>query len=373
VNGIAQCVPMDTVDASRLVELHLIRDFVPQWEALIDADPDATVFQSPALFFAWHATATADEQPLMLVAAAKGEIIGCAAMVLRSRITRGIRTRVVAFANPRGDVLSAFRRDDVVRSICDWLQRHSRDWDVLELDDIRPATAEAIRQCFQRERRFDVEPLAPAPAEAFIDTSIGWDAYLQLRGAHFRHRLRPQTRRIERLGTVSLRRYAGQAAQAPYEEFLQLEPQSWKSRSGDTQLPERERAAFRHLICNADGRVDPDVLFLDVDERPVAAMLSLTHRHSYYLFVTYFDDTIRAFYPGRRLFLESILYGFSRSQVRELSFVGAYPFAQAWCDLKREYCNLKVYGSGLRARWARSFAPRAEPHVGVPASQVEHA
>ena len=102
-------------------------------------------------------------------------------------------------------------------------------------------------------------------------------------------------------------------------------------------------------------------------------MLSLAHRQTYYLFVTYFDDSIRAHYPGRRLFLEAILYAFSQPAIRELSFVGAYPFALAWCDFRREYCSLKVYGSGLRARWARSFATRPDQLPAEPAAQAEHA
>ncbi len=357
----------------RLLGREAIRAFARQWQALVDADPDATLYQAPDLFFAWHDTAADGEQAWLLVARDGDRPIGCAALALRELPMRGVRIRVLSFGSPRGDVVASERRGEVLTAIADWLLRQSRDWDLLQLEDIRTATAEAIQRHLGAERGFAVEAPTPAPAEAWLDASIGWSAYLQLRGAHFRHRLKPQTRKIERLGTVRVRRFAGEGLAAAYDEFLSLEPRSWKSKSDDTRLPDRERAAFGALVRQGPGRIRPSIMFLDVDERPVAAMLSLAHGRNAYLFVTYFDDSVRAHYPGRRLFLECIQDAFADPQVDELSFVGAYPFAMAWCDQTRPYVNLKVHGNSLRARWARLLAPRPAAQAEPIATPAEHA
>ena len=360
------------IDVVRLEGPDAILHFVPEWERLIDADPASTVFQSPQMLLAWQSSAPENEEPMMLVARAGGIAIGCAALVSRSTRLLGVRMRTLAFGSPRGEIVAACRRTEVLAAICDWVQRAARLWDVLELNDIRPETALEIDAHFSRWGRSHREPMTAAPAEAFLDTDRSWQAYLSSRSGHFRHRLRPQTTKIEAAGKLGIRRFEGETAAAAYESFLELEASSWKSHAGDTKLPLRERDAFRALLSMPSERVVPDMLFLDIDERPVAAMLSLRHRHVYYLFVTYFDERLRAFYPGRRLFVESVRYAFEHPGIKELSFIGAYPFARAWADAQREYSSLRIYGAGMRARVARAFAGRKRETVAVTAAEPAH-
>lgn len=361
------------IQVARLDGHAAISRFVPEWERLIDADPASTVFQSPQMLLAWQSSAPENEEPLMLVARAGGVAIGCAALVLRSTRLLGVRTRTLAFGNPRGEIVAACRREEVIAALCGWLQDTAGLWDVLELNDIRPDTAHQIDAHFRRWGRSRQEPMTPAPAEAFLDTRCSWQAYLASRSAHFRHRLRPQTTKIERAGKVATRHFEGEAAAAVYEAFLELEASSWKSRSGDSRLPPRERDALRALLDTPSDRVVPTILFLDVDERRVAAVLSLCHRRTRYMFVTYFDDRLRAFYPGRRLFVEAVRDAFEHPEIDELSFIGAYPFAAAWASAQREYANLRIYGSGIRARLARAFAGQGRETVAATDAESAHA
>jgi len=339
--------------------------FIPHWERLLDRDPEATIFQSPQLFMAWQRASGDSEQPWLLVAYSDGEPIGMAALVLRNPVVRGLRIRTVSFGAPRGDFVATERRDEVIAAACGHLEQETSRWDVLEFNDVRTATAEMIDRSMDRRSRCRRHWVREAPAEALLDVDRSWKEYLKERGMHFRNRLRPQTTKIERLGKVDLVRHSGQDAALAYERFLELEQRSWKGKAGETQLPSRERVAFRELLARPDERIEPDVLFLNVEDKPAAALLSVRHRHRYYLFVTYFDDALRAWYPGRRLIMESLLHAFERPDITELSFIGAYPFAMAWANQTREYRSIRFYGPGLRARWARAFerndGPVAEP------------
>jgi CelD/BcsL family acetyltransferase involved in cellulose biosynthesis len=332
----------------------------PAWQALVHEDTEATMFQSPQMCAAWHARPVSGERLFLLLAWQGDRPVGLWPLLMRQAQKHGLRLRVLASASPRADLLAVGDRRAVTVALVTWLLAQTRRWDVIELEDLRPATACDLAATFGAARSTDLDGPVAAPSEAFIDTRPGWPAYLAARGQHFRHRLKPQTRKIERLGQVSLRRFEGGDAAVGYEEFLRLEPRSWKARVEDTCLPPRERDAFRALI-QSDGEVRPDLLFLDVDGKPAAAMLSLAYRRVYYLFVTYFDDALRAWYPGRRLFLESLQHAYANPHWEEVSFVGAYPFARAWCDGLREYRSLKVWGGGWRARLARLLAPRLTP------------
>ena len=347
--------------------------FVSQWEQLLERDPEATIFQSPQLFMAWQRASGDSEQPWLLVARRGDEAIGFAALVVRTAVVKGLRIRTVSFGAPRGDFVATGWREEVIAAICDRLEQETSQWDVLELSDVGTATADAVDRCISGRGRCHRHWLREAPAEALLDVNRTWKEYLKERGMHFRNRLRPQTTRIEKLGKVELVRHCGTGASEAYERFLELEQRSWKGRTGETRLPSRERIAFRELLAHHDERIEPDVLFLNVDGKPAAALLSVRHHHRYYLFVTYFDDALRAWYPGRRLIMESLLHAFERPDITELSFIGAYPFAMAWANTTRQYRSIRFYGPGLRARWARMFERHDEPAAPPPARETVHA
>ena len=186
-----------------------------------------------------------------------------------------------------------------------------------------------------------------APSETYLAATSSWDDYLQRRGAHFRHRLKPNCKRIERLGTVSYRWYRGpEKAESVFEEFLRMEEASWKAATG-VRLSPQEREGFRALVRDRSGRLRADIVFLDVDGRPVSAMLSLLHRRCYYVFVTFFDERLRNLQPGRPLFREILRYAFESPEIDEVSFVGSYSSAPSWSLDIREYRNVRIYGRKL--------------------------
>lgn len=134
---------------------------------------------------------------------------------------------------------------------------------------------------------------------------------------------------------------------------MSLEEHSWKAVSG-TRVSPRERACFRALAGDRSACIHPDILFLEVDGRPVSAILSLTHKRCYYLFVTFFDERLRDLQPGRPVIREALRYAFGREEIDEISFVGSYSSATSWSQQVREYRKVRIYGPGLRARLART-------------------
>lgn len=345
------------VDVSVACEPSEVRQFAPAWEALVHDDPCAGLFQSPQMYFAWQSAQAVAAAPRVLLARVNGEPAGCLPLALATELRRGVRVSTLASGNPRADLVALpEHRERVAAAFADAIARDG-GWDVLAIDGMRSASVmpSALLTRLDAGRGFRQGTAAPPPAEAYLPVAGSWQAYLEGKGRHFRHSLKYQCKRIHRCGEVRLRREGpGAAALAAFDDFVALEQKSWKVAGGD-RLAAHDRECLRALAGCGDGRVACDVLFLDVDGQPAAGLLSLRHRSVYHLFVTYYDERVREFYPGRPLFQEALRYAFSQPGVSEASFIGAYPFALSWCGSVREYRSLRIYPPGMRARYAETL------------------
>lgn len=348
------------VDVSVACEPSEVQRLAPAWEALVNEDPCARLFQSPQMYFAWQSAQATPAAPRVLFARVNGEPAGCLPLALVTEARRGVRVATLASGHPRADlVVLPEHRERVAAAFADAIAR-DRAWDVLAIDGMRSASAMllALLARLDAGRGFRQGAAAPPPAEAYLPVAGSWQAYLDGKGRHFRHSLKYQCKRIHRCGEVRLRREGpGAAALAAFDGFVALEQKSWKAAGGDRLAP-HDRECLRALAGCGDGRVACDVLFLDVNGEPAAGLLSLRHRSVYYLFVTYYDERVREGYPGRPLFQEALRYAFSQPGVTEASFIGAYPFALSWCDSVREYRALRIYSPGMRARYAETLDRR---------------
>ena len=362
--------PAGRVDVAVASDEVQLRRALPAWEAVVAADASAGLFQSPQMYCAWHAAHARALAPRVMLATIEGEPVGCLPLALSSEPRRGLRIATLASGNPRADLIAhPGHRERVAAAFADRLASEG-GWDVLALDGMSSSSplvaALLARLAPGRGYRAGVAP--SAPAEAYLPADCTWQDYLERKGRHFRHSLKYQCKRIYRAGEVAFRRAGpGSDALAAFDAFVALEDKSWKASGGDRLAP-GDRECLRNLARNADGKVACDVLFLELDGTPAAGLLSLRYRSVYYLFVTYYDERVRTFYPGRPLFQEALMYAFSQPEVAEVSFIGAYPYALSWCNAVREYRGLRIYSRGMRARYAetldrwdrRAAAPREE-------------
>jgi CelD/BcsL family acetyltransferase involved in cellulose biosynthesis len=170
------------------------------WEALVDADPAATVFHSARFLRLWcrHLRGECDLR-IRLVSDA-GTLVG---VVPEVREVDGDR-RVVHFAGgPHvtdylGPVSLPDRREEVVRAWIETLVGEG-DWDVLiaggAAEDGRwhELVAEAAERIGLAVEGPDVDDVCPR-----IDLSGGWDGYLERLSSKQRHEIRRKARRLAR-------------------------------------------------------------------------------------------------------------------------------------------------------------------------------
>lgn len=347
---------LDGIAIERISTLDRMHAASDMWGKLLANDSRAGLFQSPQVFFAWQATCPAVGEPWLLVARIGGVPVGCVPLVRRMTSRRGIRMRVLSLGNPRADVVAlAEHRTDVVGAVGRYLDAHAKEWDMLSIENVRVDGGTIDMLQAQLGASMVGAGLEEAPCEAYLDVARPWEEYLKVKGRHFRNRLRPQCDRIQSAGTVTFRRSAGRGdADRSMDELIAIGARSWKGASGTALDPGEERF-FRHLMRHVDDTLDYDVLFLEVDGAAVAGLLSIRHARRYYLFLTYFEERLREYYPGRALMREAVRHAFSRTDVDEVSFISDYAFARSWADGIRDYRSARFYGGGIRARCARTL------------------
>src|SRR2546421_46254 len=109
------------VDVVRLSSLEQIREATGTWERLLELDSEASLYQSPRLFFAWQQAGDMKDRPWFLLARINGEPVGCAALTLVPAVVRGFRLRALTFGNPRGDFVASHNRAQVIAGFVNYL------------------------------------------------------------------------------------------------------------------------------------------------------------------------------------------------------------------------------------------------------------
>lgn len=140
-------------------------------------------------------------------------------------------------------------------------------------------------------------------AEAFVAEALG---------PRHRGELRRQRRRLERLGTLRLRRLAAAEAVGPWvEAYLGLEAAGWKGRQGTALARDEADRAFFADLCqglHAAGMLAFDALQLD--GRPIAMACSLRASRASdapeFVFKIAYDETLGRQSPGMQLQLDLI-------------------------------------------------------------------
>jgi CelD/BcsL family acetyltransferase involved in cellulose biosynthesis len=193
-----------------------------------------------------------------------------------------------------------------------------------------------------------------------------WDDYLAGRSRHLRRELARKRKKLEAQWTV-----AWTTAGTPEDHeramtaVLEIERNSWKDREGTSICAEPGAAAFYSKLARsaaAAGRLRIELLHLD--GRPVAHLLGLVHRGTYYALKTSYDEAYRTWAPGVVLFQ----YVIERSFADELSTFDFLGDHSRWKDElandSRHHVDACTFASdALRCRWDAARHTRIKPFL----------
>jgi CelD/BcsL family acetyltransferase involved in cellulose biosynthesis len=184
------------------------------------------------------------------------------------------------------------------------------------------------------------------------------DYYYGVVAGDTRRRFERQGRSLAKVGKLTWRNYDSvENLKTAFEEFVQLESQSWKSSSGETIAKSAELATFYRDIFYtfaAKGMASIPVLYLD--GAPICAALNLIGRDRLLTLKGSFDERLAKYSPGSQLFPRIIEHAF-HEKLGEVDFYSKISFAQRWTKDERRFIDFQIEGPGIRSRlvgWARA-------------------
>ncbi len=310
------------------------------------------VFLSPAWVRPWARHFAAGASPLVLVALS-GDGAGSRAVGLAPlfRSASGRLELPVNSVSQRGGFVAApdATRESGVPSggvLAAFLKHVAGRRERLLLRSLTSPVADAVRR--EGSAAGLLLNTLPARVSPAVDTTGGWEAFLDSKPRKVTHEWERKMRKLERAGRFEVKRLVpGSSPRAFVDAMVELEERSWKGESG-TSIAARGHAAFYHelaesLTADPPERTEFLPFWLELDGKLVGFLLGIVYRGVYYALKTSFDEDYRKLSPGVTLFHHAIRYAFE-TDISRFDFVGQRArWKDEWATGHTEHTTLRCY------------------------------
>ena len=274
------------------------------WEALVDDDPDATIFHTPRYLAVWSRVLAEGAAAQVRTVHREGRLAG---VVPEARERLGSPSgpyEVLRFLGGTevtdylGPVARPEDRADVAGAYAEALAE-DLDWDELAASGLAADTGwvEALARNGQRVG-LQVGEVAVQDVCPRVDLSGGYEAYLGRLPGKQRHELRRKARKLARdAGPVELVEVPVDQIHGRLDTFFEMAVENEAGKAGFFKR-DVMRDFFRAL---ADEFAEERIFrlhVLEVGGRPGAATVSLVHGGEWGLYNSAFDPTLRILAPG---------------------------------------------------------------------------
>ncbi len=281
-----------------------LTSLAPEWRALWDADPHASIFHTPEYAnVSWETDLGADRIFVAVEVRRAGELAGLATFGIDPDTTLRFlgNAHVTDYLGPMSRPED---RDDVAVALVEGIGR-IEGWGaaVLECLPARPGWPEAISRAAKAagfevaETQQDVCPQVEIPGS--------YDDYLASLNGKLRHEIKRKARRLEReAGPYAIRHTTAESLGEDLETFFDMH-QASQGHKGKF-MHDDMKVFFRRLADAFEQRGWLRLVWLDVGGAPWAAMMSFSERGIYSVYNSAFDHTKRELGPGMVLVAETI-------------------------------------------------------------------
>ncbi len=227
-----------------------------------------------------------------------------------------------------------------------------RDWDLLRLDSLPYAQAEALARSFH-DAGLRVN-MGAVLRQRYLPLSGDWPEIAALGNRATVTRLPRRERALRALGTLHCGVVSASAeAPAAFEECLKVEASGWKGRQGTAILCSPERTRFyRILVPLLAEQRRLHLLRLTCGGTLIAFYLTVANGMSLAGLTLGFDEAWKKHSPGALIVLFALRHA-HQFGFREFNFLGGDDaFKADWTPCFRELTSLRVFNRTLRGRAA---------------------
>ena len=186
----------------------------------------------------------------------------------------------------------------------------------------------------------------PGMGTLAVPVSSDWAAYLARLSSRQRYDLNRARRRAEETGRVAIRTCSPGPDEVPamFAELVRVESAGWKSRNGSS-LAQRDdlRRFFLSYATRAAHSGIARFGFLDVNDTPIAAQLSVEYAERLWVLKIGYDEAWSRCSPGFLLLAEMMRHAFER-KLKSYEFLGSdEPWLHRWPTEARELSTVACY------------------------------
>lgn len=217
-----------------------------------------------------------------------------------------------------------------------------------------PAQSPAIAKLRSASRRRNLMAVRSGADTIAVPIVSGWDEYLAQLPSRRRYDLKRARRRAEQAGKVTFRVLNPEPSEVDglFAEFVRIEATGWKDRKGSS-LSQRHvlREFFLQYARLASRLGILRFSFLDLDDRPIAAQLSVEQAKRLWVLKIGYDEAWSRCSPGLQLLHETLRHAFER-RLEAYEFLGnAEDWLSGWQGQRSEFRTVACYPATLTGMW----------------------
>ena len=344
------------------------------WNKILEKYAHRDVFLTHEWITNWWQHFGKRKELYILLIKDNSRVIGIAPLMLAKERLGIFPVRKLSFLinghSVRSDFILPEKPREVLQALVGYWADISERWDVLDLRGVpeEPHHIETIMELSDWSNSF----MKRTPwLHSYLPLEKDWKTYLQSRSRKFRKTLQNNHNRLKRAGKSIKCKcfYEPEEVAFGMSKFCEVDLKSWKRKKGEVIIQgESTKSYYLSLARIFSEKGWCEVRVLEIDDRPVAGILSLMYRDKVYTLKTSYDMEFSAVSPGMAVFRSLIEDSYSRG-IKEMDFVGKKKFTELWSPYTRRYNGILIFNNrqwyarflGYLARTAlvlkRAFSP----------------
>lgn len=264
---------------------------------------------------------------------------------------------VSEYYNTHSDFLLRKVNGDLLEEIMESLFQLEQKWDVFRVGSFlssRKIVNDLVATLKKTSCKYEIKQEEPS---FFIHLGDDYEKYLNKRSSKFRNHLRRMEKKLSRQGTVSFSSQNDcENVSIAYAHLLEIESNSWKHNHGTaiSSIPKQEKF-YKKLIEGTYNKEYLHLLFLWLDNRPIAYNLGLIKNNTYFYLKTSFSETYRKLSPATVL-RAKLIQLLIENGITYFDFPGEpYEWETQWAENVRWHKSLIVYNNNFKADLFRAY------------------
>jgi CelD/BcsL family acetyltransferase involved in cellulose biosynthesis len=337
-----------------------------EWAELLFKSDEKDVFLTWEWLFAWwkNLGQGSDNRLWLLTVRDNNELIGIAPFMLNKKRKAFITLRRLEnLGNPECDIsgIISINPQKTVNAVLKYLAQHAREWDVLELNELRlsgEATQCLINELSESQFKF----IQSVDNHYFIPITGQWEDYYNSLSKNLKHNLKRRRKRTEEMGSITYEIFSG--GTLTWDIFQKMFQLNERGNFPDLYKPAASASFHKDLFEHMRDKGWLQIEMLSIAGKPAAFQYGFAFDGRYEDWRGGIDKEYEILAPGKLLMMLSLEHRF-KSGFRESDFLrGIYSYKLDWLPSPREFICLQVFNprrfpSKIAYQWARSSKARS--------------